>query len=235
MILPFEMVTSGLSVAAGLVSISYTILKLISSIILTHSKLHKAQEQRFQSILESDNLTVVGSYLDDVIGNFNLYEYVSNRNVSERIDRYLEKLRSFIGTDAEVKQQIKETKIPSKIKERLVISDPFDRILTELRSGEIWNALARLRRYIEISLREIARAEDIRIERPTAGQLLNVLSRRRLIPGEVLSNLKYAITVCNKAIHGVEVNWEEAEAAALHANFGLRRLKQKPELNHNSG
>lgn len=227
----FETITVTASVASGLVSIVITMLTWFFSKKSMRSKLHEAQEEEFRRALGSDKLTEIGSYLDKNIGNFNLYEYVSNPNVSNKIDIYLEKVRSFVGTDTEVEQQAKETKSLPKIKERLHISDPFDRILTELRSGETWTALARLRRYIEINLRKIAKAQDIPLERATAGQLLNILSRRGLIPGEILLNLRYAIAVCNKAIHGVEISWDEAEAAVLNANFALGKLKQAPEPN----
>ncbi len=226
MALWFETIASSVSVVVGAISIVFTLSSLVSSLWATHHKLREAQKQRFQSVLESDNLIVVGSYLDEVIGNCNVYEYVSNRNVSKTVDSYLEKLRFFVGADTEVEQQIRETKTPPKIKVPSSVSDEFDKVLTELRSGEVWNALARLRRHIEITLRGIAKAKDIQLGRsPSAGYLLNALFRSGLISKDVFSNLKYAITVCNKAIHGLEVNWSEAEEATLHASIALGKLR----------
>jgi hypothetical protein len=221
----FEEIASLLSVVGGVISLLGTLLGFLSARRSQISKLREAEEKQFQAALASDDLTVVGNYLEENIGRFNVYEYVSNPTVSKRIDTYLERLRFFVGTDAELEQQIRESEPPPEIEVPSALPEEFERVLTELRTGEIWNALARLRRYIEIALREIAEARDIRLERPsTAGHLLNVLWRSEVIPQDAFSNLKYAITVCNKAVHGIDVDMSEAEEALLHASVGMRRL-----------
>lgn len=226
MFLWLEVIFSSFAAVAGTASIALTLISRISSSRAIHRKLREAQESRFQSVLESDDLTVVGHYLDDVIGNFNVYEYVSNPKVSKTVNSYLEKLRFFVGTDTEVEQQVEDTKVPPKIKVPPPIPDEFDKILTELRSGEVWNALARLRRHVEITLRKVAKNNHVILEHPSAGSLLNALSRSEFISKNSFSNLKYAVMFCNKAVHGQEVSLKEAEEAIFHASIGLEALKQ---------
>lgn len=227
--MPLAVITSSVSIAAGVFSVIATLLSLILGYLSQRDKLQETQKQQFHTILESDDLIYVGNYLDLVIGNFNIYEYATDSKVSETVDTYLEKLRLFVGTDAEVEQQIREIGTPPKIEVSPEHPEGIDSVLKELASGEIWNALARLRRHIEITLRELAKAKGIFLERPSsAGYLLNMLLQREVIPKDAFSNLKYSITICNKAIHGFEVNMDEAKEATFHADVGLRRLKERP-------
>ena len=217
-----------LSILGGLISIFVTISSVYYSYKSRKNKLLEAQERKFQNAMASDDLTTVGNFLYNTIGDFNVYEYVSNIDVSKTVDKYVVKLLLFIKTDAELKQEIDEIKEVEHITELeipLELSEDFTKMLVELDSGERWNALARLRRSIEITLNEIAKANDIIIDRPSAGQLLNVLIRKKIIPIEAMSHLKYAISVCNQAIHGRDVSMNEAQEAVFHASIGLKILK----------
>ena len=76
-----------------------------------------------------------------------------------------------------------------------------------------------------MKLRDRATERGILPEHPvSAGRLLNLLTRRELIPAEVIRNLQYAIMVSNRAIHGESVSIEEAEEAVFNADIGLQRL-----------
>lgn len=216
----------------GLISIFVTIFSVIYYYNSRKNKLLEAQEKKFKNAMASDDLITVGNFLYNTIGDFNVYEYVSSIDVSKTVDKCFEKLLFFIKTDAELKQEIdeikdeiEEVKYTTELEIPPDLFEDFTKLLVELNSGESWNALARLRRSIEITLNEIAEANGIIFNRLSAGQLLNVLIRKKIIPIEAMSHLKYAISVCNQAIHGRDVSMNEAQEAVFHASIGLKILK----------
>lgn len=227
-----ELIISSLSIFGGIISIFFTIITIYQSYKSKENKLEEAREQKFQNAMESDDLNTVGNFLYNTIGDFNIYEYISNTDVANTVDKYIEKLTSFIKTEAdinieiaEVAREMEEVKHIPKSEILPSLSEEFDKVLDELDSGEVWNALARLRRHIEITLNEIAKANEIIVKRPTAGKLLDILIRNKIIPTEAESQLKYAIFVCNQAIHGMEVNINQAQEAVLHASNGLNIVR----------
>jgi len=107
------------------------------------------------------------------------------------------------------------------------VQPELQKALETLRSGEAWNALARVRRYIEVVLRQRVQQSSISSERPlSAGQLLNLLARKERLPAHVAEGLRYALAVCNRAIHGLDVTLEEAEEALFHAAAALDALQE---------
>ena len=225
---PLLNISSFLSVSAGLISILFTLFSLASAYEIQKVKLQAAHIENLNNILKSNSLVEFGHYIDEVLGNFTLYEYAQYPKVSKSVNTTIERLKFFLGTESEVKKQLEEIETPPKIEVPKDLPAEIDHVLKDINSGEIWNALARLRRFIEINLRELAEAHEIGLDRPSsAGYLLRILSQKRLIPTDSVSNLKYAITVCNKAIHGYEVNIGEATEATYHADIGLRRLKER--------
>lgn len=228
----FEYIIAGLSIIGGFISVVFTLFVIYQSDIARKNKLENAREQKFQNAMESDDLKTVGSFLYNTIGNFNVYEYISNTDVENTVDKYIEKLTSFVKTDTDIKKEIDEFSDEMKEMQHSIsldisssFSDEINNVLYELDYGEVWNALARLRRHIEITLNEIAKENDIIIERPTVGHLLDILIRKEIIPIDAKSQLKYAISVCNQAIHGIEVSKIQAHEAVFHANNGLNKVK----------
>ncbi len=108
--------------------------------------------------------------------------------------------------------------------EEEILDNQFKVILKEVRTGEPWNALARLRRHIEIILKNMARDADFpQQEYVSVRKLLTFLERTSFIDKEISSRLSYAISVCNKAIHGSDVSVGEAEDAILNAQIALKK------------
>lgn len=226
----FETVAITLSVTSGLISSLITFWSLYYTRRSREKKLQEAKEEQFKSAIQSDDLATLGNYLDTVIGKFNIYEYITDVKVSGKVDTFLSILKEFVGTEDEVTQEIRETSTPAIIEKVRPLPYEFDKILTELHSGEMWNGLARLRRHIEITLRNLANTKDVSIERPlSAGYLLNLLLQREVIQQDVFSNLKYAVTISNKAIHGFDVTMAEAEEAVSNASTGLAKLNEALE------
>ena len=199
-----------------------------------NENLKRAKKLRLQQVLESADLTEVGRYMDDVVGNFSLGEYVSNSEATQTIDACLVRLENFVGTNVE--KPAEATKAPPSSKPEKGLPSAPEEIraaLETLGAGEPWNALARVRRYLEIRLRDFARQNEAIGNQPlSAGQLVSLLTRKGLLEPQTESSLRYAISICNRGIHGLDINLREAEEAIHHATAGIHaveaRMAKKP-------
>ena len=225
----FSTISFSVSSIVGILSFLIGILSKLIGERVARLKLSQASEASFKEVLSSDNIFLLGNYLDDTLGKFNIREYTSNVEIQKRIDQYLDRIQNFIGTNEQIAQEEIEEKGSSEIVKVEVgdekLSDEFRFILKEVRTGEPWNALARLRRHIEITLKNMAQIYDF----PQQGhipvrKLLNFLERNLLIDESISRHLSYAISVCNKAIHGVDVSVGEAEEAIFSAQKALEYL-----------
>jgi hypothetical protein len=70
----------------ALLSVFGTFYSFFSKIIEENKKLKEARESRFQTVLESNSLAELGSYLDEVIGNFQIREYGENKFIRKKIN-----------------------------------------------------------------------------------------------------------------------------------------------------
>ena len=219
-----------------IVTIFTGLLSVVTSIYLnlnhywdSQKKKKMATEENLESALKSNDLHILGNSLENIIGNFNVYEYVTDSNISNKIDRYVEKLSSFVGTDERIKTgTISEPPINSDFKksEFMVCNGKYYNNKNFTKS-ENWNALAKLRRDIEIFLNEIAKEKGLNLPNNiSAGTLLKILTQKDIIPESAYNNLKYSISVANKAIHGLDVDIEEANEAILHANYAIELIKR---------
>jgi hypothetical protein len=96
----------------------------------------------------------------------------------------------------------------------------------DISGGDYWGGLSRLRRSIELALRDAAKTLDIPAERMGAAQLLGRLARdERTMPAGAVKALKRAIAICNRGVHGVRVSGAEAEEALALAAEGLASLR----------
>ena len=109
--------------------------------------------------------------------------------------------------------------------ESVEIPTDIKKVIDEFEDGEIWNALARLRQVIESKLRQIGRKQGYKISHlRSAGQILHILGSREIIDPQLEGPLCFAISVCNRAIHGNDVPVEEANTAIMVAANVLDRL-----------
>jgi len=114
--------------------------------------------------------------------------------------------------------------IPTKILGRLN-GPPFPELFEELTVGETWNTLARLRRHLEIELREFGMKRGFKEKYlRSAGQITQILGRIEGIDLNALDRLRYAISVCNRAVHGRQVSDSEAAEAVWNGAIGLKDL-----------
>ena len=223
----FELLAVLASVATGTLSVVATSLTLYQSRRDRQSKLDKAREPELEEILASSDLDTVGGYLDNVIGRFNVYEYVMADGVATSVDRYLEKLGSFVRTDAEIASAAESVGESLEVSEPVGLTPVLQRALSDVRTGEVWNGLALLRRHIEVRLMSIAVEARVSVK-PTwsAGQLLRALWDAKVISRKVYASLSFAIAMCNEAVHGGDIALGIAEEAVIVAAAALTRLDQ---------
>lgn len=220
---PFLFTITGAAALAGAVSsVAATVVSVIASRRVRAQKLRDAEANRLEKILATNELEELGAFLDNTIGQFNVAEYTSDEAVAQTIDRYLDGVVGFLGTDEQVAaEESTSGEAPGvgiPLVSHKVRSDPLSKVITELDDGEVWNALARLRREIEIFLRNRATKYGFK-ERHlrSAGQMVRLLAERGHLPDDVAKQLSYSIAVCNRAIHGRDVTINEAQEAFLIA------------------
>lgn len=199
-------------------------------------KIRCADEKAYQEVMESSDLDKIGKYLDDVIGNFDMREYAENKKIRDTLDLYIEKLKSFIGTDNEIIKSADDTQkdvyktnasdLAASVTVRPKLTQEFQEILNELYSGETWNSLAKLRRLIEIKLKEALLKEGIEMNKSLgAGQLLEIYYKHKQSNIEIdFDQMKSAISICNKAIHGIETDIKIAEKAIFEVFSNITKL-----------
>lgn len=206
---------------------AYGSISALVGLIRARIRLRDTSIQRFETVLASSDIAVFDEYLNEVIGEFSLQSYVTNPTVAKRVDQFVHKLRDFVGSESDVREDIRRSdEVPDILtfKERLVDLPPsLSQAAEEIYFGEIWNGLARLRREIEIKLRDLAMSVELPLKGPSsAGRLLRALEARQLINRSAATHLEYAIAIANKAIHGFDVGPAEAEGALAFAATGFR-------------
>ncbi|MEI2360506.1 hypothetical protein [Priestia megaterium] len=214
-----QSILSFISIAATLVSFFYT--KKVQEKHLKNAKRLKHEE-----ILSSDNIEKVGDYLYEDIGNFRISDYTSNREIQSLVDSYLTKLETFLDKD-ELNVEKQENSISKglKVDKDMTFIQDSQKLVKDLLSGENWNVLAHLRRTIEFLLKEVAEKHNIKLDsQKGAGSLLRALYSKEIINDSAYRDLGYAISICNKAVHGENIKSEQAEEAIFLANRGMEEI-----------
>lgn len=223
----FEFLASTASIIAALISVLLTAITYWRNIKNQKIKLVNAEETKFEAVLNSNDINVLGKYLDETLGLFNVHEYTASEKVAEKVNKYLEKIQSFVGTTVTVSEEEKPKGLESFEAPVEGISAELQTIIDELRTGETWNALARLRRHIEIRLRNLAQQQGFKERHlKSAGQILRLLYDRKYVDPDSYELLKYSISVCNRAIHGIDITEYEAEQAVYLGAKVLQRFNE---------
>jgi hypothetical protein len=209
---------SGLGSSAAAV-----VLKALANWYEARQKLQSTDEQSFRNALASDSLSELGGYLDNAIGKFSIGEYSQNRKVRSRVNDFFSRLEDYVGKRAEVTSpQVAPPKV-----ERVIgaIDSELDAVESRIQQGAVWDGLAALRRIIERRLTTLASQNGITLpERLGAGKMLRLLHQKELLPNEVFEELKFAIDVANRGVHGLDVESDEALEASQNARAAFSTL-----------
>lgn len=200
------------------------LVKALTNWYEARQKLQLADEQSFRNALASDSLSELGGYLDNAIGKFSIGEYSQNRRVRSRVNDFVSRLEDYVGTREELTSP--EVEPPPKA-ERVfgAIDSELDAVESRIQQGAIWDGLSALRRIVERRLTTIASQNGITLpERLGAGRMLRFLHQRELVPNDALGELKFAIDVANRGVHGLDVENDEALEALQSARSAFSRL-----------
>ena len=220
---PFSLVVASAALAGAISSVSATLIQVFKSRQDRKRKLREAESIRLGDVLQINELEDLGQFLDMTIGKFNVAEYTENRTVAKTIDRYLDGVVDFLGTEEEVPDLKSVPPEHSQfdfhfVPHHAATNAALAKVISELEDGEIWNALARLRREIEIFLRSIATKQGFKEQHlKGAGQMIRLLAEREYLPRDVAEQLASSVSICNRAVHGREVSINEAREAYLIA------------------
>jgi HEPN domain-containing protein len=184
---------------------------------------HKETEEKaFHKALTSDNLEVVGKYLGDKLGAVDLGTYVRDATIRNRVDTYVEKLARFLDAPLDKlvpASQSNKAKRPGKktSRQRKPPAGQYPEVIRkavdDLERGEIWNALARLRRDLEKQLRakipNAPRSLSLR-------QLIELISPK-MEKDNILRPTRKFLHIANAAIHGEDIDIDDARLAIEYA------------------
>jgi hypothetical protein len=192
----------------------------------TRAKLSIADEDAFQHALTSESLATLGSYLDKSLGQFLLSEYADNPRIRRRVDLFVTRLQEYVGPEEPLPWPPKQEAPKPTVGARAFVDRELKLVEDKLISGPTWDALASLRRLIEVRLRLLADKSKISLSRRVgAGGILQALLLAQAIPGSTAERLRYAINVANRGIHGIDVSSEEGYEALRQARSALEELR----------
>jgi hypothetical protein len=193
----------------------------------SRKKLLAAKEASFEAALASESLANLGNYLDQALGPFSVSEYAQDEAVRRRVDLFVSRLQEYVRQDNDVPGVPVPPAAPLRITSTVgeAPDAEFELVETKLMSGTAWDALATLRRLIEVRLKVFAEKTDVIVRpRTGAGKLIELLRRHGVMDDETATRLRYSVDVANRAIHGIDVRTGEAEEAIDNARGALRRL-----------
>lgn len=162
--------------------------------------------------LQNPDLIRLGSTLVDDLGAVSISSYARHGKVRREFTKALDEIRDYLSLDSSENPPIEGAHEPE-----IGSDQPDSRLRTAFRqvqSGETWNALAIMRRELELDLLGVLGEERMSL-RIGAGQLVNLAARRGLVSSDMQSQLRYAVHVANRAIHGEPVSSGEAEEALV--------------------
>jgi hypothetical protein len=183
------------------------------------------KQLQLQEAIGSGSIDQLGSLLRDDLGSVAIADYVDDGQVQQRfrdlmegIVRYLEPpLEADVVEQPPVDEELYAGWSP-------VVSTVLRPAQEEIMSGEIWNGLARMRREIEIALRDVLREPPGTRRPPTIPSMWRELVHRGIIDESLGNQLGYAVHVANRGIHGDDVTQAEALEALNIADRMLRQV-----------
>lgn len=244
-----------LSIILGILSILMTFINIVKYFVRKNKRNKLADEEKFYKVIESDDMQLLGDYLENVLGKITISEFANVKNINKNITVFLEKIYKFtsIEKDSEeetkldyddrkvnediyknqefeniIKNQIEHEKLEStdELLKYENVKDEFEGIKKELEYGEVWNALAKLRRMIELNVKKYAENRSIHVSHKISlGGLIYFLGKQDENNSKYFKILKNVVSVCNRAIHGEDVSYSEAFDVLKQFEYAIRLFK----------
>ena len=217
-----------MSAILAILSIIATSLSIYATYKLKKQLLEITDEEALDSVLLTDDIEELGSYLENSLSQVTIFEYAISEQASEKVDRFLDKIQDYLVRTEDLNypqinfNQIEteryayvETEIPNELRP----------IIEELNYGEPWNALAKLRRLIESKLKELLDKNHITTrDNISMNQMFRILVKEEVLPSNMENNFHYIVRICNNAIHGFDISYEEANEIISHARILLSKF-----------
>lgn len=181
----------------------------------------------FDSAVSTSKLEELGKLLEIELGAVSIDEYSQNSEIRDRFRSTFGAIAEYVGA-AEEDGKIDSESIAAgdarELREDAARSgdSELNRAFFDILHGEVWNGLARARRRVESRLLEVANEHGIDIGEgyKGAGRLVRLLSARGIVSSTTESQLRYALGVANRGIHGSDVEVNEAlESLGLIDHF----------------
>ena len=191
-----------------------------------------ASDERFTEAFSTFDLPTIGGYIRSEFGSVALDAYARDEKVRRSFDKALVRIRDFLDADEpqpEVAEEVAElpeedaapVPVPTQLSYDLdpQPGDPPALLsaLGELSNGNIWNALAKLRRDVEIDIR--------RTYGESRSVPINSLILRTEMPADVSKSLRRFYRTASRAVHGENVGFGEAAEALQSARTFYRYLQ----------
>jgi hypothetical protein len=201
---------------AGIVASTATALiataRNIASSFAYRAQRRLLQSLRVREIVEAADLESLGRLITADLGSTSLPNYVRHAEVRASFRGAFNAAREFIGEAgepgddrAEDGRDAYDIDGTGETLGAEPLTERGRRALRDVAAGQSWNALARMRRDLEIALRSRLDQAGTDRRRMAAGQMLAVAAKEGVVPSEAVEPLRYAISVANKAVHGEDV------------------------------
>lgn len=214
-----------LAVISATLALSTSVVTLAgaaSSRRATVARLSALKAVSAERAIGADSIDALGSLLIEGLGPTSLSSYIRNSQVRSEFQKVLDSVVQFLGGSGVAVESAPDHRAYSMQTgdSRRVPADPeLAKAVESLNQGEIWNALARSRRRLEVELRERLGGER-RGARLGAGGLLRLLVRSGDLDVGTSGALQYAVAVANRGVHGEDVDPGEAmEAIGIIEHF----------------
>lgn len=183
-------------------------------------------------VLADPDIDALGAVLRNDLGKVRVGDYSRDKATRDRFNDVIASILEFLGRDGDAS---KNESLGADDRAAAVagaterVSPELRRAYDEVLHGEVWNGLARARRALEIEFRGIIAARE---GQPSAkpymslGATLNWLLAARILDATDANQLRYALSVFNRAVHGDPVNDSDALEALVLANRVLLKIQE---------
>ncbi|WP_019180275.1 hypothetical protein [Microbacterium yannicii] len=225
----FEALLAVVGTVLSVVTVVLAATRSITQAAAFREQARMLESLRVSDVVETTDLHALGSLVVRDLGGTSMSNYVRHEEVRTRFRTAFNAAREFIGEvperDSENLTEPAQARVPNQAvwgDERL--SQSGEKALRDVAEGESWNALARMRRELEIVLASRLDPSVTATRRMAAGQMLAVATKQGAISPESASPLRYALSVANRAVHGEEISADSAVEAILIIDRFIRSL-----------
>lgn len=229
----FEVLLGIASVAASVMAVIGGVIALLVGGAAARKQALVLKRIRVESVIAESNLNSLGQLFVRDLGGTSMPSYVRDPQQRMEFRHAFNAVRDFIGEQhppSGVAAPEAMAPEPAETIDWMRDSEPqtltAQRALREVADGESWNALARMRRTLEMAVAQRFEEAHGKQRRLAAGQLIAVAAKRGVIPRDAPDTLRYAISVANRAVHGEDVPPDVAVEAIVLIDRFLRELDQ---------